>query len=256
MRWKLLLIICLFILAGCAEQQIVDNRTTEAEETAEPTVLTADDIFLEARWKSNIPCNGIENADMHMKVKLGPKQQKYVCTSRVDEDPSENQTLVQDVIQNIYLGKRNVFQNHTVLLCCRLGGKEICVQDTLIQLCEEPPKLIEKDVLEIDFSLTEDETKYFNFTANENGEYEIYVNTQCKECNDNYFDFEILSSEECLKKLNNTYYQYVFEIEHKRTLITHLALPQTTDLCIAVSHDDEEDVNVTKHLLVHGEWWE
>jgi len=125
---------------------------------------------------------------------------------------------------------------------------------TTIQVIEEEgPEEMRKDLFEEDFALTYGQTKYFYFIASGTGNYEIYINKQCSECNANYFNLEIMTSEQCSNKKNSLPYNTLYEIKHKWNIFAHFGHHTGTKICIAVTHDDSETKEVIKHILVRGE---
>jgi len=260
MKKTILLIIFLLFITACQQQQQQQENETESAIVVDThTPISRDDLFVSARWDSKIACNdrNIEGGQVYADIRITRKvDNNYLCEFRVGDKSYAKGVFEKGIVEDIYMGRANVFHNQTIELCCFSNGDETCVGYLLKNICQEGPKLIDRDVLVEDFTLVEDETKYFYFTARETGEYEIYVNTQCDFCNDNYVTMEILTLPQCRNKQNDKEYVTTFEIEHKRNLIAHLALPDMTELCVALSHDDDEDVNVSKHLRVHGSWYE
>lgn len=248
-KMKKLIFAILLILTACQEQAGLNITEPVAEA---PHILTPDDVFISARWDSKIPCNERSKEQVYADIRVSRRLAgNYVCEYRRGGEVFGNGTFEKGIIEDIYIGRGNVFQNHTIKLCCN----GLCAEAFLINLCSEAPKLVERDVLEQDFTLSEDEVKYFYFTASEHGDYLIYVNNQCSACDENYFNLEIMTKEECDKKKNSEPYKAMYGLEHKWSTFTHFSQAEDTELCIAVIHNDPGK-NVTKHMLVKGSWIE
>ena len=240
MKKIIFLIISLLILTSCTQYSEEIRSYDETESVSD------EDIFLSARWDSTTLCENRDENQIYADIRVSHRlPEKYMCEYILDGDVIVEGLFDKGIKENTFIGRADVYTNHTVKLCCNVK----CVESSLDKLCIADPKLMEKEVLVEDF--TTNSTEYFYFEAKALGQYQVYVNKQCDFCNDNRLDLEILTIEECEKKKNQEEYDVVFEIESKRSVLTRLSLPNDTQLCIAIT---AEDASVSKHILVKGSW--
>lgn len=168
-----LVVIGIIIISGCVQQQKFvcwnGEKVQDESQCSEKPTLSKDDMSIDVHWSNEyrLPCSEYnkEEGRIWLSIEydrtLKEKTYDYRCIVNVDDEqqqyalgggPIERGTPITGYRKDILIQGANVFEDHTVELCCFLGeytGKkdskgndlyepltdEVCVTDTLSSLC-------------------------------------------------------------------------------------------------------------------------